>query len=66
MHLIQEDLHKVALEWNTHRIRPARGSTVPSGHPDVLFYMPELHGKFEDYIIHHQTLNPYRHTRLHL
>ena len=44
MHLIQKDLYKLVLEWNTHRIRSSRGSTLPSGHPDEYFYMPQIYG----------------------
>lgn len=44
MHLIQEDLYKTAFEWNSHKIRKNKNSSLPSGHPDELFSMPLLHG----------------------
>lgn len=42
MHLIQEDLFKMVFDWNIHRIRAIR--STPSGHPDELFSLPQLHG----------------------
>ena len=46
MHLIQEDLYKMAFEWNTHRIRQNKNGNSPSGHPDELFSMPQLLGQW--------------------
>jgi hypothetical protein len=57
MHLIQEDLFKISLEWNSHRIRRNRNSSLPDGHPDELFYMPQLHGKWVEL----QYFSPYVH-----
>ena len=44
MQLIQNDLDRVKLEWNSHRLRPVRNSVCPSGHPDELFHLPQLLG----------------------
>ena len=43
MHLIEKDLGRAVSEWNTHRIRPSSNSSPP-GHPDELFFMPQLIG----------------------
>ena len=40
MGLLQEELHRVAQNWNLHRIRCSNGET-PAGKPDVLFFIPE-------------------------
>ena len=39
MGLIREELHRVAQNWNLHRIRPSNGET-PAGRPDILFFLP--------------------------
>lgn len=44
MHIIQEDLLHVALEWNTHGLRKNKAASSPPGHPDALFYMPQVYG----------------------
>ena len=36
--------------WNTHRIRRSRYDTV-SGRPDSLYYLPELHGVNERFLL---------------
>ena len=41
--LLQTDLDKVRVEWNTHYIRRTRHETVP-GRPDELFFLPEDSG----------------------
>ncbi len=41
--LIQRDLDKVRLHWNTHFIRRSRHNTV-HGRPDSMFFMPDIHG----------------------
>ena len=41
MDVIQMELHKVAQEWNLHRIRPSVNAECPSGKPDVLYFVPE-------------------------
>ncbi|CAH3181679.1 unnamed protein product [Porites lobata] len=43
--LLQEELHRVARHWNTHRIRPYPNQESHPGKPDVLFFIPELKGK---------------------
>ena len=40
MELMRNDLREVVHEWNTHRIRPSRGSRCPAGVPDELYFMP--------------------------
>ena len=50
MHLIQEDLDSVSSEWNSHRIRPLRDSDCPPGHPNELYFMPQILG-MEIYIM---------------
>ena len=44
MHLIQEELQRVKFEWNSHRIRPIRNTECPPGHPNELYFMPEILG----------------------
>ncbi|XP_013401462.1 uncharacterized protein LOC106167276 [Lingula anatina] len=44
MELIQKNLDRAAMEWNTHRIRPSRRSDCPSGIPNVMFFTPSLYG----------------------
>lgn len=36
------ELHRAALEWNIHKIRPSTNLESPSGKPDVLYFLPEL------------------------
>ena len=38
--IIQEELNKVANQWNLHRIRPSNNAELPSGRPDVLYFLP--------------------------
>ena len=40
MGLIQQDLNKIILEWNTHRIRPSAGASGPVVIPDQLYFLP--------------------------
>ena len=47
MHLVQKDLDMVKKEWNCHLIRPTRNYSTPSGHPDELYYLPEILGMCE-------------------
>ena len=42
--LIQDELNRVALERNPHRIRPSTNLESPSGRPDILYFLPELRG----------------------
>ena len=48
MDLMQEELHRVVLEWNVHRIRPSTNLESPPGKPDILYLLPELKGA-QDY-----------------
>ena len=48
MDLMQEELHRVVLEWNVHRIRPSTNLEFPSGKPDILYFLPDLKG-VQDY-----------------
>ena len=48
MDLIQDELNRVALEWNLHRIRPSTNLESPSRKPDILYFLPELKGA-QDY-----------------
>lgn len=41
---MQEELHRVVLEWNVHRIRPSTNLESPSGKPDILYFLPKLKG----------------------
>ena len=41
--ILQEELDKVKVHWNTHRIRNSQYSHV-SGVPDVLYFLPERSG----------------------
>ena len=45
MKVIQQELDRARIEWNCHRLRPVRNSVCPSGHPNELFYLPQLLGK---------------------
>ena len=42
MDLLANELHKVAQQWNTHRIRPSTNSEFPSGRPDILYFLPQV------------------------
>ena len=44
MALIQWELDETRALWNSHRIREVRHSECPSGHPDVLYYLPLYQG----------------------
>lgn len=43
---IQAELHRVARHWNTHKIRPYSHQETPHGKPDVLFFLPQLKGRY--------------------
>ena len=43
-----EELHRVVLEWNVHRIRPSANLESPSEKPDILYFLTELKGA-QDY-----------------
>ena len=40
--LIQRELNDVKVLWNNHHIRKVRIGECPSGHPNVIFFAPEL------------------------
>jgi hypothetical protein len=40
MDVLQNELNRVATQWNTHRIRPSNNSESPSGRPDVNYFYP--------------------------
>eukprot|EP00794_Sanderia_malayensis_P015232 gene15232-biopygen12685 len=40
--LLQDELHRIMVLWNTHKIRPQRNADVPSGRPDMMFMVPDL------------------------
>ena len=44
MELIQKDLNRARSEWNLHQIRPPRTSANPSGHPNELYFLPQILG----------------------
>ncbi len=41
--LLENELKEFVHYWNTHRIRKNNQSLSPSGIPDELYDMPELH-----------------------
>ena len=49
MDIIQAELHRVARNWNTHRIRPSNNAESPPGRPDILYFNPEALGT-RDYL----------------
>ncbi|XP_068697380.1 uncharacterized protein [Montipora foliosa] len=42
--VIRNELHKVAVLWNLHKIRPSTNAESPGGRPDMLFFFPECTG----------------------
>ncbi|CAI8013197.1 hypothetical protein GBAR_LOCUS8401 [Geodia barretti] len=42
MHLIQQELDKVAHELNTHTTRSSKHCLVPAGVPNELYFLPEV------------------------
>ena len=44
MPVIRHELHKVAVLWNLHKIRPSTNQESPSGRPDMLYFVPEVTG----------------------
>ena len=50
MEIIQIELHRVARNWNIHRIRPSNNAESPPGRPDVLYFNPETLDT-QDYLI---------------
>ncbi|XP_021363765.1 uncharacterized protein LOC110457004 [Mizuhopecten yessoensis] len=43
MNLLQQDLDKVRMEWNQHRVRPNKQGESPTGKPDIMYFMPTLY-----------------------
>ena len=43
---IQAELHRVARHWDTHKVRPYSHQETPHGKPDVLFFLPQLKGRY--------------------
>lgn len=41
---LQEELQQVAHLWNTHIIRNSRNAVAPSGHPILMYTVPQLFG----------------------
>jgi hypothetical protein len=50
MDIIQKELHRIARQWNLHRIRPSTNAESPPGRPDVLYFNPEAMDT-QDYLI---------------
>ena len=44
--IIQQQLQELVTEWNSHNIRHSNMAEVPAGKPDVLYYFPELQGRY--------------------
>ncbi|KAJ7385288.1 hypothetical protein OS493_016362 [Desmophyllum pertusum] len=44
MPVIRNELHKVAILWNLHKIRPSTNAESPSGRPDMLYFLPDVTG----------------------
>lgn len=44
MGIIRKELHQVMNEWNLHKISTKKNSECEKGKPDVMFFMPEVHG----------------------
>ena len=44
MNIIREELHRFAIQWNLHKMRPSRNEESPCGRPDLLYHVPELNG----------------------
>ena len=42
--LLQQELNRVAQHWNLHKIRPSLNQESPPGQPDILYFLPKLHG----------------------
>lgn len=44
MPVLRKELHRVAVLWNLHRIRPSSNAESPNGRPDMLYFVPEITG----------------------
>ena len=45
MDILQCELEKVKVTWNTHLLRHAKSHSIVTGVPDELFYIPEIQGR---------------------
>lgn len=46
-HLIQNDLHQIAEEWNQHKIRKQKNMELPVGKPNCLFFLPHMMNRID-------------------
>ena len=53
IHLIQADITRMAIEWNTHRISARKHQHILSGIPDIMFFTPNAY----DCISYHADVN---------
>ena len=44
MNVIQNELNKIAREWNFHRVRKSKQAESPAGIPELLYHAPEIEG----------------------
>lgn len=42
--LVQAELDRIAVSWNRHSIREQRNAEIPSGKPDLMYFIPEVFG----------------------
>ena len=43
MNILREELNEIVARWNTHIIAPSKGTHLPRGRPDSLYFLPELY-----------------------
>lgn len=43
MHILQSELDRIIIEWNTHCISSKRNAEGPKGKPDIMFFNPALY-----------------------
>ncbi len=44
MFVLKAELDRIVQCWNLHEIRQQRHSELPCGKPDVMYFVPEMHG----------------------
>ena len=44
MNVIQNELNKIAREWNFYRVRKSKQAESPAGIPELLYHAPEIEG----------------------
>ena len=44
MNIIREELHRFAIQWNLHKMRPSSNENSPCGRSDLLHTVLELNG----------------------